>query len=468
MAGARAPELAGSRRASEATGSPSRSDARRPPTRPTAGRLARRWRAAEIRESFLSLLRGARPSPRPVGSSLIPPPESGLLLTNAGMNQFIPYFLGHAPAAVPARDVRARSASAPNDIENVGHTARHLTMFEMLGNFSFGDYFKADAVRWAHELVTEGYGIDHDRLWVTVFETDEEADRGLGRRRASATSGSCAAAGRREGEPANYWSHARRRARAGHARRSSSIAARVTAPEGGPDVDEERFMEIWNLVFMQDEVDDQEKIVGELPAKNIDTGSSLERVAIVLQDKDNVLRDRPDRPLLEVVESLSGGSARRDERDDVSLKVDRGARSRDDVPDRRRRPALERGPRLPAAPDAPAGRQPRAPPRHRGRGHAERWSAARSSSSATPTPSSWRTARTWSRSRARRRSGSPPRSARGCRCSRTRSAARRRREAAVGRRRVQAPRHLRLPQGADARARRGVGPRHRRGRASTS
>src|SRR5688572_18995844 len=107
-------------------------------------------------------------------SSLIPPRESGLLLTNAGMNQFIPYFLGQARAPYP-RAVTSQKVMRTNDIENVGRDARHLTFFEMLGNFSFGDYFKADAIAWAHELITEGYGIDHDRLWVTIYETDEEA-----------------------------------------------------------------------------------------------------------------------------------------------------------------------------------------------------------------------------------------------------------------------------------------------------
>jgi len=273
---------------------------------------------AEIRESFLRFFE-KRNHRRVPSSSLIPPPESGLLLTNAGMNQFIPYFLGHAPAPFP-RAATVQKCFRANDIENVGRTARHLTLFEMLGNFSFGDYFKMDAVRWAHELITEGYGIEHDRLWVTVYQSDEEAvaawdavgirDERVVRR------------GRYDdqGEPANYWStHA-----AGPAGPCSEIfvdrGARYGA-DGGPDVDEERFMEIWNLVFMQDEVDDHEEILGELPAKNIDTGSSLERVAVVLQGVDNVFETDLFRPLLEVAEALSGRKHGEDERTDVSLKV---------------------------------------------------------------------------------------------------------------------------------------------------
>jgi alanyl-tRNA synthetase len=272
----------------------------------------------EIRESFLRFFE-ERGHKRVPSSSLIPAPESGLLLTNAGMNQFIPYFLGHAPAPF-ARAVTCQKCFRSNDIENVGHTARHLTMFEMLGNFSFGDYFKAEAVGWAHELITEVYGIEHDRLWVTVFETDEEAvaawdavgirdERVVRRGKLD-----------EQGEPANFWStHA-----AGPAGPCSEIfvdRGSRFGPDGGPDVDEERFMEIWNLVFMQDEVDAHEEIVAELPAKNIDTGSSLERVAVVLQDKDNSFETDLMRPLLEVVESLSGKTHGADERTDVSLKI---------------------------------------------------------------------------------------------------------------------------------------------------
>ena len=271
-----------------------------------------------IREAFLRFFeeRGHRVVP---SSSLIPPPESGLLLTNAGMNQFIPYFLGHAKAPFP-RAVTVQKVFRALDIDNVGHTARHETFFEMLGNFSFGDYFKREAVAWGHELVTEVYGIDPERLWVTVYEEDDEAvaawdavgmpDPRIVRR------------GKvdEHGELANYWStHA-----AGPGGPCSEIFVdRGTrfGPEGGPDVDEERFVEIWNLVFIQDEVDADLNVVSELPAKNVDTGSSLERVAMVLQDVDNVFETDLLRPLLEVAESVSGRTHGADERTDVSLKV---------------------------------------------------------------------------------------------------------------------------------------------------
>src|SRR5919106_1226090 len=207
----------------------------------------------EIRESFLRFFE-ERGHKRVPSSSLIPPPESGLLLTNAGMNQFIPYFLGHAQAPFP-RAVTAQKVFRALDIDNVGHTARHLTLFEMLGNFSFGDYFKKESCAWGLELVTQVWGIDRDRIWVTVFETDDET------------------------------------------------------------------VDIWNHVFMQDQVDDAMSIVQELPAKNIDTGSSLERVAMVLQDVDNIFETDLIRPLLAEAESVSGRAHGADDKTDVSLKV---------------------------------------------------------------------------------------------------------------------------------------------------
>jgi alanyl-tRNA synthetase len=272
-----------------------------------------------IRELFLSFFE-ERDHARVRSSSLIPPPESGLMLTNAGMNQFIPYFLGQAEPPY-RRAATSQKVMRTNDIENVGLDARHLTFFEMLGNFSFGDYFKTEAVAWAHELITEGYGIEHDRLWVTVFETDEEAvgawvdGVGLSPERIVRRGAVDA-----QGEPANYWhTHA-----AGPAGPCSEIfvdRGPKYGPDGGPDVDEERFLEIWNLVFMQDRIDGDLRFVEPLPAKNVDTGSSLERVATVLQGVDNVFETDLFRSTLEVGERLSGRRHGEDPRDDVSLKI---------------------------------------------------------------------------------------------------------------------------------------------------
>src|SRR5918992_855559 len=276
-------------------------------------------RGDDIRRLFVRFFeeRGHRHVP---SSSLIPPTDSGLLLTTAGMVQFIPYFLGRAESTHGPRAVTVQKSFRTTDIENVGHTARHLTFFEMLGNFSFGDYFKKDACAWAYELVTEGYGIEPDRIWVTVFETDDEtidiwadevgvpADRIVRRGRFD-----------EHGESLNYWwMHV-----AGPGGPSSEIFVDRGAkygPDGGPDIDEDRFCEIWNLVFMQDECDDQANVIRPLPAKNIDTGSSLERVAMVLQGKDTTFETDLFSPLVETAQSISGRRYGSDEKTDVSLR----------------------------------------------------------------------------------------------------------------------------------------------------
>ena len=176
----------------------------------------------------------------------------------------------------------------------------------MLGNFSFGDYFKADAIRWAHELVTGTWGIDHELLWVTVFDQDEEAVEawvdGVGIAPERIVRRGFVDA---EGELANYW-HTHTAGPGGPCSEIFVDRGSKYGPEGGPDVDEERFMEIWNLVFIQDQVDHELQVTAPLPAKNVDTGSSLERVAMVLQGVENVFETDLLRPMLEVAETLSG------------------------------------------------------------------------------------------------------------------------------------------------------------------
>ncbi|HET6714132.1 MAG TPA: alanine--tRNA ligase [Actinomycetota bacterium] len=266
---------------------------------------------ARIRETFLAFFE-ERGHARVRSSSLIPPPESGLLLANAGMNQFIPYFLGQAEPPFP-RATSVQKCFRANDIENVGHTDRHLTMFEMLGNFSFGDYFKAESCAWGLELVTEGYGIDLDRLWTTVYETDDETidiwqDLGIPPERIV-----------RRGKADNYWFVS-----AGPAGPCSEIFVDRGAEhgaEGGPEVDEDRYMEIWNHVFMQEQVDEHAEVVGELPKKNIDTGASIERIAVALQGTGSFFETDLFAPLLEAVESMSGKHYGADERNDIAIRV---------------------------------------------------------------------------------------------------------------------------------------------------
>ena len=265
-----------------------------------------------IREVFLAFFE-ERGHKRVPSSSLIPPPESGLLLANAGMNQFIPYFLGQADPPFP-RVTTVQKVFRANDIENVGHTDRHVTFFEMLGNFSFGDYFKAESCAWGYELITEGFGIEPDRLWTTVYETDDESigiwlEIGIPPERIV-----------RRGKADNYWwTHA-----AGPAGPCSEIfvdRGPRFGPDGGPAVDEDRFLEIWNHVFMQDAVDEHAEILTELPAKNIDTGASVERMAVVLQDASNIFGTDFFTPLMEEVQSMSGKHYGADERDDVSIRI---------------------------------------------------------------------------------------------------------------------------------------------------
>ncbi len=265
-----------------------------------------------IRETFLSFFE-ERGHTRVRSSSLIAAPESGLLLTGAGMEQFIPYFLGQVEPPY-LRATSAQKCFRAVDIENVGVTDRHLTMFEMLGNFSFGDYFKAESCAWGLELVSEGYGIDPARLWTTVYEDDDDAiaiwqDLGIPASRIV-----------RRGKADNYWwTHA-----AGPAGPCSEIfvdRGDAYGAAGGPEVDEDRYCEIWNHVFMQHQVDGAAEILGDLPQKNIDTGSSIERVAMVLQDKGSFFDTDLFAPLLDEVQSLSGKHYGADERHDVSIRI---------------------------------------------------------------------------------------------------------------------------------------------------
>jgi alanyl-tRNA synthetase len=272
---------------------------------------------AEIRRTFLRFFeeRGHRVVP---SSSLISPVPN-LLLTTAGMVQFIPYFLGLEEPPAP-RAVSVQKSFRTPDIENVGRTARHLTFFEMLGNFSFGDYFKKEAIAYGFELVTERYGIDPDRLWATVYETDQDsveywAEVGIPPERLDHR-------GRFDqyGEPANFWwTHA-----AGPCGPCSEIfvdRGPQYGPEGGPAVDEVRFLEIWNLVFMQDECDDQSNVIRPLPRQSIDTGSSLERVAMVLQDVPTVFDTDLLAPLVETAQHVTGKLYGGDEKTDMGLRI---------------------------------------------------------------------------------------------------------------------------------------------------
>ncbi|WP_433180256.1 alanine--tRNA ligase [Actinoallomurus sp. CA-150999] len=262
-------------------------------------------RSTEIRSVFLDFFTARGHRRVPASSLVSPDPE--LLLTNAGMNQFKPYYLGRS---VPdfRRATTLQKCVRTVDVDNVGRTARHVTFFEMLGNFSFGDYFKEETVAWAWELITEGFGLPRDRLWITVYEDDDEAER-LWRRL-----GVPGERIQRLGKEDNYWSMGM----AGPCGPSSEIhydRGPAYGPDGGPVSSGERYLELWNLVFMQDVRDEDFRIVGELPAKSIDTGLGVDRLALVLQDVPDIFHTDLMLPVLETVRDLSGGG------DDTSLKI---------------------------------------------------------------------------------------------------------------------------------------------------
>jgi len=236
--------------------------------------------SSEIRGSFLEFFRKNGHVVLPSGS-LVPGNDPTLLFTNAGMVQFKDLFLGkevrdYSRAATAQRCVRA--GGKHNDLENVGYTARHHTFFEMLGNFSFGDYFKREAIHFAWNFVTGTLGIPRDRLWVSVYEEDDEAERiwteeiGIDPTRCT-----------RMGEKSNFWSMGE----TGPCGPCTEIfydhgAEIAGGPPGSPDEDGDRYVEIWNLVFMQYDRS-SDGVMVPLPKPSVDTGMGLERVAAVMQ-----------------------------------------------------------------------------------------------------------------------------------------------------------------------------------------
>src|SRR5271167_3935471 len=239
---------------------------------------------SEIRGSFLEFFRKNGHAVLPT-SSLVPGNDATLLFTNAGMVQFKDVFLGkdvrdYSRAATAQRCVRA--GGKHNDLENVGYTARHHTFFEMLGNFSFGDYFKREAIHFAWNFITGALGIPKERLWVTVFTEDDEAERiwteeiGIDPTRCT-----------RMGEESNFWSMGE----TGPCGPCTEIfydhgAEIPGGPPGSPDEDGDRFVEIWNLVFMQYDRS-ADGVLVPLPKPSVDTGMGLERIAAVMQGVDS-------------------------------------------------------------------------------------------------------------------------------------------------------------------------------------
>lgn len=243
--------------------------------------------ASEIREKFLRFFESKGHTIVP-SSPLVPANDPTLLFTNSGMVQFKDVFLGreqrpYKRATSSQRSVRA--GGKHNDLENVGYTARHHTFFEMLGNFSFGDYFKRDAIHYAWELLTQVYRLPPERLWVTVYQEDDEAF-GIWANEIKVPTDRIVRIGDNKGAryaSDNFW----QMADTGPCGPCSEIfydhGPEVWGgPPGSPEQDGDRYIEIWNLVFMQFERDESGKMT-PLPKPCVDTGMGLERIAAVLQ-----------------------------------------------------------------------------------------------------------------------------------------------------------------------------------------
>ena len=278
--------------------------------------------SAEIRSRFLKFFENNGHTVVPSASLLLDDPT--LLFVNAGMVPFKPYFLGEAnPPYATAASVQKCVRTL--DIEEVGKTTRHASFFQMAGNFSFGDYFKEGAIPFAWDLLTKpisdgGYGFAEDKLWVTVYNDDDEAADiwhnkvGVPEERIQ-----------RRGQLDNFWSMGV----PGPCGPCSEIyydRGPEYGREGGPIADEDRYLEVWNLVFMQFERGagpgkEGYPIVGELPAKNIDTGMGLERMAALLQGVENIYEIDTTKIILDRASELSGVKYGASTSSDVALRV---------------------------------------------------------------------------------------------------------------------------------------------------
>jgi alanyl-tRNA synthetase len=264
--------------------------------------------AAEIRRTYLSFFeeRGHRIVP---SASLVPSVhDPSVLLTTAGMQPFKPYFLGREEPPAP-RLADVQKCFRTTDIGEVGNTARHLTFFEMLGNWSFGDYFKEESIPWGWELSTQGFGMEPERIWVTVFGGDEEL--GLG------PDEEAIAVWREVGVPDerivrlgrddNFW----QAGPAGPCGPCSELYLDRGEIFGKaserPGDDTDRFLEFWNHVFMTYDLG-ADGTLTELPMRNIDTGMGLDRMAAILQDVPSVFETDLIRPLIDLAEEMSGRS----------------------------------------------------------------------------------------------------------------------------------------------------------------
>jgi len=268
----------------------------------------------EIREKFLSFFE-SKGHLRMKSASLVPQSDKSLLLINSGMAPLKPYFTGQAVPPSPRATTCQKCIRTP-DIERVGKTARHGTFFEMLGNFSFGDYFKEEAITWAWEFCTEVMKLPKDRLWVSIYLDDEEAfeiwNKKIGVPEERIV---------RMGKEDNFWEIG-----LGPCGPCSEIYY-DRGPERGCGKEDckvgcdcDRYIEFWNLVFTQFDKDEDGNY-NRLARPNIDTGMGLERMAAVMQDVDNIFEVDTVRYILDYICSLSGVVYGKDPKKDVSIRV---------------------------------------------------------------------------------------------------------------------------------------------------
>ncbi len=277
----------------------------------------------EIRKLYLDYFKNKHQHTIVESSSLVPDNPT-VLLTTAGMLQFLPIFLGiqkspYDPARATSCQKCARAGGKDSDIENVGRTPRHHTFFEMLGNFSFGDYYKKEVIPWAWEFVTEVLKLDKDRLWITIFETDDEAYEiwrsiGVADERI-----------KRKGKKDNFWGPPGASGSCGPCTEihyDLGEQYKCDDPRGcGIDTCEcDRWVEIWNLVFTE-LYQDEEGNQSPLEHKNVDTGMGLERIAMVCQGVASTFETDLLKPILDKVSEMSGVAYKQSEKTDISLRI---------------------------------------------------------------------------------------------------------------------------------------------------
>lgn len=276
----------------------------------------------QIRKLYLDYFKEKRQHTVVESSSLVPDNPT-VLLTTAGMLQFLPIFLGivkspYDPARATSCQKCARAGGKDSDIENVGRTPRHHTFFEMLGNFSFGDYYKKEIIPWAWEFVTEVLKLDKDRLWITIYETDDEAFdiwRSIG---------VSAERIKRKGKKDNFWGPP---GASGSCGPCSEIhydlgeQYKCDHPDCGIDTCEcDRWVEIWNLVFTE-LYQDEEGNQSPLESKNVDTGMGLERITMVCQEVASTFETDLLKPIMDKVSEMSGVAYKKSEKTDISLRI---------------------------------------------------------------------------------------------------------------------------------------------------